>query len=749
MRISNFLRTLAIAAIGAMAIFFVSCNPTDNGLDPAPRPEPEEPHTQERQLYETEDGTFKFSEGTIYLTDTGNGGVSIIDAYTLSVKKGSITDEQKAKVGDIYLYTRTGDNPQGLLGRVDSVSDDGDSWFFHTSPVNLDEVFDEIHLEGDLKLLGKDGTYLDENEETVSYSVVDNSIWDTLDEYEMIEEDSTTPTKSSAGTKGEIADGKGEQTFEFKIKAGNVEGTIYLGLGIYAKINKDEGGKLECNFTITTKIGAKASLTLKEVEKKIPFLTVKKMLPMDIVVGPLILTPEIVLEEGIKPFAKVSLESDLKMELFNTVFEAGHYDGAPHFSFGSGTKADSYFKVLSLEGSAGISLYNDIAIEIATYGIRDILSVGVEGSDECKFNFLEGNVSLTNKDLLELGLDVNIEKSKTVSAYVHSQAFKMFGAEDGKFSASTTFSTSAEMGILPEHVDNAARKINSGIKATANGVRRGLTAVAEHGFALFQNGIALEHRNLGGKASSTTKASGNELNAEFETPNDGSNYTVKEYVKVKNSDGEYYYYKDIEDILCPDENHIHAIDLGLSVKWACCNVGATRPEEYGGYYAWGETTEKSVYNQITYKYAHGIDTDGDNWYDWDDGNDWLYDNIGSDISGSQYDVAHVKWGGSWRMPTITEAGELINNCTSEWTNLNGIVGRKFTSKINGNSIFLPAAGYYSTSGLFDSGAGGSYWTSSIDSAVPISAYELYFIPCNVETNNTHRFYGQSVRPVSE
>lgn len=198
---------------------------------------------------------------------------------------------------------------------------------------------------------------------------------------------------------------------------------------------------------------------------------------------------------------------------------------------------------------------------------------------------------------------------------------------------------------------------------------------------------------------------------------------------------------------CPDENHVHAIDLGLSVKWACCNVGATRPEEYGGYYAWGETEEKSVYNEVTYKYSHGIDEGGDGWYDWY--RDKSYDNIGSDISGTQYDVAHVKWGGSWRMPTLAEFEELYNSCTSEWTILNGVYGRKFTSRKNGNSIFLPAAGDRDNDNLNYAGSRGYYWSSSLNTDNLHSAYSLSFRLGSVDTFHLNRCYGRSVRPVSE
>lgn len=187
---------------------------------------------------------------------------------------------------------------------------------------------------------------------------------------------------------------------------------------------------------------------------------------------------------------------------------------------------------------------------------------------------------------------------------------------------------------------------------------------------------------------------------------------------------------------CPDENHPHLIDLGLpsGTKWACCNVGADKPESFGGYYAWGETEGKEVYNGSTYKY-----------YQYGE-----LVNLGSDISGTEYDVAHVKWGGKWCMPTTDEQRELLDNCTTEWTTLNGVKGRKFTSKINGNSIFLPAAGgrcYGGYGGLYDAGEGGFYWSSTQYPDDSLYAYGLSFGSGGAYWDYYYRIYGQSVRPV--
>jgi hypothetical protein len=177
-----------------------------------------------------------------------------------------------------------------------------------------------------------------------------------------------------------------------------------------------------------------------------------------------------------------------------------------------------------------------------------------------------------------------------------------------------------------------------------------------------------------------------------------------------------------------------AVDLGLpsGTKWASCNVGATKPEEYGGYYAWGETEEKEVYSQDAYMYYKNGE----------------YVNLGSDISGTKYDVAHVKWGGNWCMPTKDDIKELLDNCTSEWTTLNGVNGRKFTSNINGNSIFLPAAGYRWLGDLGYAGENGYYWSSTQNPDYSDGAYYLYFYSGNARWRYyLDRFSGQSVRPV--
>ena len=168
-----------------------------------------------------------------------------------------------------------------------------------------------------------------------------------------------------------------------------------------------------------------------------------------------------------------------------------------------------------------------------------------------------------------------------------------------------------------------------------------------------------------------------------------------------------------------------AVDLGLSVKWASWNVGAEAPEEYGNYYAWG-----SIKNNSDQHFYYGE-----------------YNDIGSDISGTEYDVARIEWGNNWRIPTLDEMKELINCCTWEWTTINGKTGYKISG--NGNSIFLPAGGYTNSVTYNDREVRGCYWTSTINSGFASYANYLNFGSTHYEIIEHYRNMHRSIRPVKD
>lgn len=181
-----------------------------------------------------------------------------------------------------------------------------------------------------------------------------------------------------------------------------------------------------------------------------------------------------------------------------------------------------------------------------------------------------------------------------------------------------------------------------------------------------------------------------------------------------------------------------AVDMGVSVKWAACNLGATRPEEYGDYYAWGEIEPKETYRWDNYRFGKYNALTKYNSTD----NKYILD--------LEDDAAHVNLGGNWRMPTLEEWEELEVRCAWERTTHEGTSGYKVFCVGSGESIFLPAAGYWSDSfhDKYESAYDGCYWSSTLSSN-PVTAFYLYLSSdgCGAPTNS--RCIGFSIRPVSE
>ena len=193
------------------------------------------------------------------------------------------------------------------------------------------------------------------------------------------------------------------------------------------------------------------------------------------------------------------------------------------------------------------------------------------------------------------------------------------------------------------------------------------------------------------------------------------------------------------------ENGHEYVDLGLpsGTLWATCNVGASSPEDYGGYYAWGETETKDYYDWSTYKWCKGDYNTMTKYCT--DSRYGVVDN--KTVLDPEDDVAHAKWGGNWRMPTDAELTELRENCTWTWMAQNGKKGYKVTSKSNGNSIFLPAAGCRDYSWLNNAGTRANYWSASLGESDPYDAWRVYFDSSAVGRSGYDRCYGRSVRPV--
>lgn len=200
-------------------------------------------------------------------------------------------------------------------------------------------------------------------------------------------------------------------------------------------------------------------------------------------------------------------------------------------------------------------------------------------------------------------------------------------------------------------------------------------------------------------------------------------------------------------------NGYEYVDLGVVVDgkkilWATTNIGAELPADYGDYYAWGETETKSSYYESDYKYYSKDGVEDEDGFIVGAG---YYVNIGSDISGTQYDVAHVKWQGDWCMPSSDEWDALDSQCDWAWVQMrntkgDAVNGYKVSKKGDSKTyIFLPAAGCRDSSSLYLAGSYGYYWSSSI--YISYDAYICYFNSSSHYTDNSLRYYGRSVRPV--
>ena len=302
--------------------------------------------------------------------------------------------------------------------------------------------------------------------------------------------------------------------------------------------------------------------------------------------------------------------------------------------------------------------------------------------------------------------------------------------------------------ILPTVITTSPTQITENSAVSGGNVTRG-ASVTESGivYSTMPNpttsdkrvwgrgdGIGLFTCNLTGLQPNTTyyirayavNESGTAYGEEF-------SFTTEKYVSVSEPTG--------------TVNGYGYVDLGLSVKWATCNVGASKPEEYGNYFAWGETTTKSTYDWSTYKYCDG-NYNSLNKYNTDSS---IGPTDNNTILHMDDDAARVNWGGYWRMPTDAEFTELREQCIWTWTTHNGVEGYKVTSKKSGytnNAIFLPAAGHCFGSLLDNAGSRGYYWSSSLSTGNPGSAWYVYFGSGNVGRDDIlGRNGGRSVRPV--
>ena len=188
------------------------------------------------------------------------------------------------------------------------------------------------------------------------------------------------------------------------------------------------------------------------------------------------------------------------------------------------------------------------------------------------------------------------------------------------------------------------------------------------------------------------------------------------------------------------------VDLGLSVMWATCNVDASNPEDFGSSYAWGETLKKSEYSWSNYCFGDAGNSNSPGFTKYAISNKKIKIDNKTKLDLCD-DVAHINWSGGWRIPTDTEWSELRENCIWTWVKRGKTGGYLITSKQNGNSIFLPAAGYRSDNSLLKVGTDGRYWASTLNPTDDFSSSNLVFNANTIDLFYNMRYTGRSIRAV--
>lgn len=230
-------------------------------------------------------------------------------------------------------------------------------------------------------------------------------------------------------------------------------------------------------------------------------------------------------------------------------------------------------------------------------------------------------------------------------------------------------------------------------------------------------------------------------NSEYELHKNSSQYVTPEVSFIEETNTIFY---------VPKQELYEFVDLGLpsGTKWASCNIGAENPEDFGLYFAWGETegysgiTDTKKFNWSDYKWCSGSISTLTKY-----NNKSSYGVVDNLTTLELSDDAAYQNDNTCRMPTKDECQELLNNTTSTWETLNGVNGRRITSKTNSNSIFVPTTGYCYKGSVTNAGSNGYYWSSSSNESKLGDGHALCFSPGNMNMGNGSRCNGFSIRPV--
>lgn len=685
---------------------------------------------------------YVYGENTVAVTDAVMEKVSNLTKEGFKLPADS-HGRSSIGYGDVFVFPKCEQFPGGYAAKVTDISWEGDGFYYSTTLAAIDEVFETLHLEQtalDLtpyieKIVMEDGTEVEWTKTKGGVSISIPEIFGGINGLSFDLNDNVSISPSA------------EINFNLDVDTDVVGNKL-----TYAKVQANSSARLSADVSIK-KGGEK-----KWVSKR------AKVIIAAIPVGPVWVTPEVYATFEIRLSGEINMTFSFNYQ--KAYFAYISYDSNKGIEYDGDASVSSSEDPFAVTGnlSGGIEFGPNVGAGVSLWG--GALGLGVYCGPHAAFSFT-GTLPFTAENLAKLdrpGMWLS-------NAYYEPSALLRYGGSvevaylwHKDYEAPVTFNYSFGKTFMIPKLGNTLS-----IETSQNGSAKISTTIMNK--SLFNDNMYVVIRKDGPEGPVLFKCPF-KMSRKPEAEDD----EVKITASLSDLDIDETYYvdgpfisvsalgftKEVEMEPVQDVNRYingRAVDLGLSVKWASYNVGATAPEEYGDYFAWGETSPKSDYSHDTYRWFGEISDVSDfmnvftHWlfiikYCTDTDLGFVMLNIDNTVLAPEDDAAHVNWGGSWRMPTDAEWIELWSKCARTWTTQNGVSGHLVTGP-NGNSIFLPAAGGRGRTDLDNTSSSGIYWSSSLDTDNPYRARGVHFLSNIVYKEYADRSFGHSVRPVTE
>ena len=688
---------------------------------------------------------YEFNEDVRYYDESFSSYISLVNDTTMFIRS-DMPEEHIPHAGEVILCPSTESTPHGFLRRVVSMEERDGGMTVNTEPATIADAFYTLQFEQKYNYAECVKEFRDSLGNEIPFEIIEGSVLEQLD---SVKRDSVDKVMTKVDGDLDL----GSKSIKLDISNRFFQGSTFVESEIYVKFDIGFGKVKEVSYVIEKRVGVKGKALIssgemfgKDYEDDFSIPILDKSIPFGTPIGPPLMQFFPSLNFGISFIANgnLSLEGEVNYILEDTESRYSYINGVEHKEVINNLQNNgSWMKMVSLEADGEFGLKGTAGIELRLWN-GDLLAFGGEAA----FWFgmeTKASISMSDNALLIQSPQINVRPSLSAALYIESY---FINNRQHRIEAKVERSFEKfDISLLPKF-EFEEEKSNTQLTVKPIVEPICMMEVSQQGFALFSDknpDTPIAHKSLPPSTiiEEVPTEEYEDLRIEpeqivFSLPSDpDKEYFVKPYVI---SDGKYYYGEGGSDIW---------VDLGLpsGILWAKYNVGATSPEEYGGYYAWGETEEKSSYSWENYKYGkiHHYTNEGNPV--------WVGIYLGDDISQTQYDVAHIKWGEGARMPNKADIQELLNHCAFTMETLSGILGAMITGP-NSNYIFLPFCGRRYPDGVHNTNIG-YYWTSSYREYDDTEnfAYTLY---CGNEDEfkwyadwNWHRNYGQSIRPVKD